>query len=156
MSEPGQLDLLTSLSEAPPVSLSQSLDSEEDLGTAAATFPSGLCSWWMRFVPPSWSGKTSPEYCLAEEDGTLVPYSGAWSNAGMGGPTESWTLSTSEWPRDGAVCSLSDVLEAGPLPQKYYLSVKACKGILRRAKKRGKELPRALQRALSQVAQSGP
>jgi site-specific DNA-cytosine methylase len=39
---------------------------------------------------------------------------------------------------------------------KYYLSAKACSGILRRAAKRGKELPAQLARALRAVAGSAP
>ena len=50
--------------------------------------------------------------------------------------------------------SLADVLETSALP-KYYLSQKACEGILRRASKRGKKLPEALEKALvKQVSQS--
>jgi hypothetical protein len=79
----------------------------------------------------------------------------------MGSPTEFWTLSTSEWtpipelfPSDDGVCSLSDILETGILPQRYFLSAKACAGILRRAEKRGKNLPEALERALQAAAGS--
>ena len=43
--------------------------------------------------------------------------------------------------------SLSQILQATPHP-KYYLSKTACLGILRRAKKRGKELPPVLRKAL--------
>jgi hypothetical protein len=64
------------------------------------------------------------------------------------------TLSILEWPSAAAVCSLSDVLEIGELPQRYFLSATACKGILRRAEKRGKELPPQLQDALTVVAQT--
>jgi hypothetical protein len=66
----------------------------------------------------------------------------------MGGPTESLTLNTCEWTgwsgpsrRDEGVCSLSDILETGDVPRRFYLSARACRGILRRAEKRGKELP---------------
>ena len=38
------------------------------------------------------------------------------------------------------------------MPQRYYLSPKACAGILRRAEKRGKALPAALAAALRSVA----
>jgi hypothetical protein len=69
------------------------------------------------------------------------------------------TLSTCEWtalpeqfPSDDGVCSLSDILETGDVPQRYYLSARACSGILRRAGKRGKELPSQLRLALEQVA----
>jgi hypothetical protein len=70
----------------------------------------------------------------------------------MGSPTEFWTLSISEYPSDGAASSLSDILETGELPQRYYLSATACRGILRRAEKRGKDLPEALRLALLAVA----
>jgi hypothetical protein len=70
----------------------------------------------------------------------------------MGSPTEFLTLSISEWPNDADVCSLSDVLEAGEVPQRFFLSSTACRGILRRAEKRGKKLPEQLANALSMVA----
>jgi hypothetical protein len=61
---------------------------------------------------------------------------------------ESSTPNTSEWPNDAAVCLLSQVLETGSIPAKYYLSSTACAGILRRAEKRGKTLPPMLDAAL--------
>jgi hypothetical protein len=45
--------------------------------------------------------------------------------------------------------SLSQILEDNA-PQKYFLSPKACEGILRRAEKRGKKLPEMLEMALRQ------
>jgi hypothetical protein len=49
---------------------------------------------------------------------------------------------------------LSRILLAA-VPEKYYLSQKACQGILRRASARGKELPPMLKDALEkQAAQS--
>ena len=63
-------------------------------------------------------------------------------------------LSTSEYPSGGAESSsLADVLETSEVPQKYYLSAKACAGILTRAARRGKKLPEALETALR--AQAG-
>lgn len=70
----------------------------------------------------------------------------------MGGPTESWTLGGSECPSGAVVSSLSDILETGPVPRKFFLSPKACAGILRRASGRGKELDPALKAALEAVA----
>ena len=67
---------------------------------------------------------------------------------------ESLTPNTSEWPNDAAVCSLSQVLEQTSIPQRFFLSSTACAGILRRAEKRGKELPPALRTALLSVAQA--
>jgi hypothetical protein len=51
---------------------------------------------------------------------------------------------------------LSDVLETSAVPPRFYLSAKACAGILRRAERRGKDLPPALQSALEAVAGSAP
>jgi transposase len=50
----------------------------------------------------------------------------------------------------------SDILETGDLPQRFFLTPKACAGILRRAVGRGKTLPPPLQRALQAVAGLGP
>jgi hypothetical protein len=61
-------------------------------------------------------------------------------------------LNTSDWPNGAAVCSLSQILETGPIPQRFYLSPRACAGIIRRAEKRGKELPEQLRMALEAVA----
>ena len=50
-----------------------------------------------------------------------------------------------------SVSRLSQILVDSPLP-KYYLSAKACSGILNRANKRGKELPKELKDALERQA----
>ncbi|SIQ69886.1 hypothetical protein SAMN05880558_1051, partial [Aeromonas sp. RU39B] len=60
----------------------------------------------------------------------------------------------SEWPNDAAVCLLSQVLEQGSIPQRYFLSATACAGILRRAEKRARSLPHLLQTALERVVQT--
>lgn len=61
---------------------------------------------------------------------------------------ESSTLNTGPRPHnEDGVSSLSRILEEHPHP-KYYLSKAACLGILRRAEKRGKELPLQLREAL--------
>ena len=57
------------------------------------------------------------------------------------------TLNTGVSPRGAKESSLSQILQADP-PLKYYLSPKACLGILRRAFERGKELPPKLEGAL--------
>ena len=60
---------------------------------------------------------------------------------------ESSTLNTGVSPRVARGSSLWQILEPHP-QRKYYLSRKACLGILRRARKRGKELPATLKLAL--------
>ena len=152
---------LTFLSEELPVSPSASQASEADWMMSAVTWPSNILGWLTDYGPDGWFGRTSPASCHRMEDGTLVPFSGAWSSSGMASPTECLTLSTSEWTgleglslSDDGVCSLLDILETGDVPPRYYLSVTACRGVLRRSEKRGKSLPPSLQTALEHVAQT--
>ena len=56
-----------------------------------------------------------------------------------------------EYHNGGVESRLSQILQGGQL-RKYYLSAKACQGILNRAKRRGKELPEMLRIALEQQA----
>jgi len=55
---------------------------------------------------------------------------------------------STEWHSDADVSSLSSTLETGDVPHRYYLSAKACAGIINRAKQRGKPLPHDLVQAL--------
>lgn len=88
-------------------------------------------------------------------DGATPESSATRQTETSGSPIGFSMFSTPEWPafpgrflRDEGVCSLSDVLVRGSAPLKYYLSATACAGILRRADKRGKELPAMLTEAL--------
>ena len=65
---------------------------------------------------------------------------------------ECMTRNTGECPNDAAESRLSQILEATP-PEKYFLSARACAGILARANRRGKELPEELRECLT--AQAG-
>ena len=149
------MEQLTFLSEDPPVSRSASQASEADWMMTVVTWPLNFLGLLTENGPDGWFGRTSPASCQAMEDGTLVPYSEGWANSGLGGPTECLTLSTLEWPSAAAVCSLSDTLETGDVPQRFFLSATACQGILRRAEKRGKVLPSALQVALENALTQG-
>lgn len=64
------------------------------------------------------------------------------------------TLNTGEFPSVARESTLSQILQPNA-PEKYYLSPKACLGILRRALKRGKELPTMLEEALSECVRLG-
>ena len=61
------------------------------------------------------------------------------------------TPNIGESPNVENVSILSSVLEA-EVPEKYYLSPKACSGILRRAEKRGKKLQALLEAVLKAQA----
>lgn len=74
------------------------------------------------------------------------PLGSSWETDGVL-PGEYLTLNFGESPSVAAESTLSQILEED-VPQKYYLSAKACEGILRRAKRRGKALPPILDAAL--------
>ena len=62
-------------------------------------------------------------------------------------------LSIGAFPKEENVSTLSQILQE-QVPETYYLSPKACLGILRRASVRGKELPEVLKKALTRQAAS--
>ena len=63
------------------------------------------------------------------------------------------TRNTGMSPKEENASTLSQILMA-QVPEKYYLSPKACLGILRRASSRGKQLPEVLRKALERQAKS--
>jgi len=145
------MQLLMFSSEEPPASPSASQDFAKDLLTQGAISPSPTLRSLNAIAPSGWYGRTSPaSYPTAQA--LSETSSMDWQNSGMGGPTGFLTLSISDWPSDGSACSLSEVLEGGPVPQRYFLSARACRGILRRVAKRGKVLPPLLQAALEATA----
>ena len=77
---------------------------------------------------------------------TLVP---SWEKVSAL-PGVSTTLNFGESPSEGRESTLLQILEANA-PEKYYLSPKACRGILNRAERRGKRLPEMLLEALKEV-----
>lgn len=65
-------------------------------------------------------------------------------------PGVSTTLNFGAYPSEERVSTLSQILEVNA-PEKYCLSPRACRGILRRAENRGKQLPPILKEALEEV-----
>lgn len=98
------------------------------------------------------SSKMSLDYYQVMAGQTWRSSSKRWSNSGIVCRGELLTLNTLESPKDVRESSLSEVLEmTGEHLRKYFLSAKAAEGILRRASKRGKQLPEKLQKALEMV-----
>ena len=166
-------------SEEPPARVSQSPASEAAWMTSVATSCLSLARLLGDIAPLGYVGRMSPASFQATEDETLQAFWDYSADGGSKSPQEDGktremskgtrahtashgaclTLNMSEWtaipaqfPNDDGVCSLSDILETGAVPQRYYLSARACRGILRRAEKRGKSLPPSLAAALEAVA----
>ena len=88
--------------------------------------------------------------CLKTAGGArLDAYTMNWVDGALLG--EYTTLSFGESPREENASRLSQILEECA-PQRFYLSARACQGILNRANRRGKELPKELKEALLQQA----
>ena len=176
------MEQLTFLSAEPPARRSASLGSARASPTLAATSALNLRSW-LSALARGWSfGKTSPASSQAGKD-AILPDSYRCSQDGKSqSPTadgsapesslrppdatewhgECLTLSIPEFPNfrgrsrsEGVVSSLSDILIRGNIPQRFYLTVKCAAGLLRRAAKRGKDLPRVLKDALLALIRSG-
>ena len=129
------------------------------------------------FDQDTWFGKTCPERYPATKERTLRqslkkssksqnrkrPIFKCLNMDGLrGGATATWqddgawliestTLNGTEYPNAVVESRLSQILEEAP-PTKYYLSPAACLGILRRAERRGKDLPERLKAALVEQA----
>ena len=107
-------------------------------------FPDGQC------------GRTSQELCRPTKDEILGQSSVKWLKQGrFSKNTLSWMHNTSESPSDEGACSssLSLILQSlADVPTRYYLSPKACEGILRRADRRQKIIPAHMRLILSSAA----
>ena len=148
----GSLGELTLFEEDSHVKTSVWLDAVLDWLGEDPDCSTNSCALLVRLLPVGFSSRTCLDFCHRTADETWEPSLGRWGPSGMGGATVCLTLNTSDWPKGASVCSLSDVLETCEVPQKYYLSQRACAGILRRAEARGRELPSALAQALQAVA----
>ena len=123
------------------------------------------------YPPPSSFGKTSPESSALRTTPSAVSwenyvalsfplkYQAAGGQVQVSLPVQKGvshgahsTLNFSECPNVVKESSLSQVLVKGSIPQKYFLSARACAGILARAQKRGKQLPPSLKAALERSA----
>ena len=87
---------------------------------------------------PAWSNQTLLFLDLrGGADGAKPEQSPELDGALLG---DSSTLNIGECPREENASLLSQILEVNA-PEKYYLSKRACQGILTRASRRGKKLP---------------
>ena len=97
---------------------------------------------------PAWNNQTFQflDLRVGGEDGAKPEQSLETDGLWLG---DSLTLNIG-FPNVENVSRLSQILEDN-VPQKYYLSARACQGILTRASRRGKPLPEVLRQALLDV-----
>lgn len=101
---------------------------------------------------PAWNNQTLLSLDLrGGADGAKPEPSTATDGAWLG---DSSTLNIGESPSVARGSLLSQILEVNA-PQKYYLSARACQGVLMRASRRGKLLPDLLKTALLDMIEQG-
>lgn len=116
-------ELWTCSSGVRPANRSRSTVSEAAWRMSVASWPSSSFASLANAARDGLSGKTWQECSRSTEEGHLAPCSGGWSNAGMGSPTGSWTLASSEFPSDAVASSLSDIMEGTlEVPSSYFLT----------------------------------
>ncbi len=145
------MDQLTFSLEDHPANRSPSPESEADWMILVATWPLNFWRLLLDCAPDGSFSRTYQDCFQAMAAETLHDSCEPFLNTGMVHSGECSTLKTSECPNDAVESSLSAILETGDLPQRFFLSAKACAGILRRAKKRGRKLPEPLRLALERV-----
>ena len=98
---------------------------------------------------PAWNNQTLQflDLRVGGADGEKLEQSSETDGLWLG---DSLMLNIGESPREESVSLLSQILEVNA-PEKYYLSERACQGILNRASRRGKKLPDLLQMALLEM-----
>ena len=113
---------------------------------SAPTAERTSASFWKNL--PAWNSQTLLFLDLrGGADGAKPEQSPEPDGASLG---DSSTLNIGESPREESVSLLSWILQAD-VPEKYYLSAKACRGILTRASRRGKKLQELLETALLEM-----
>lgn len=105
-----------------------------------------------RVAPKLSSSKTLRHSSLPTKEEILESSYGRWPNSGMALRGELLTVDTSASPSHVLESSLSDILEAPSVPERYYLSPNAATGILRRADRMGRNLFPPLRSALEILA----
>jgi hypothetical protein len=111
------------------------------------------------FDPSGFSSRTFPASSPRTAVGTSESCLERWPTSGMAWHGGFSTAVSSECRSADGECSssetsLADVLEPS-VAERFYLSARAARGILRRAEKRGRELPPALAQALLNLAGGG-
>lgn len=104
----------------------------------------------LTFEPCSKKSDRPKFQCLQMADGQMREWQNCLSVKSHGASS---MLNIGESPNVAVESSLSRILQpTEDVRAKYYLSQKACLGILRRAKARGKALPKELKEALERQA----
>lgn len=142
------MEQLTLLSAEALVKISPSQETEQEFMENVLDWQGSILELLQKYSPNGLSGKTYRVSLRQTADEILQKLPMKWQNSGMGSHGECWTHNTLEFPKDDAESSLSDILETGDHLQPFFLSQRACRGILKRANKKNKKLPKLIEEIL--------
>ena len=138
-----------SLSEEHLANHSQLPDYEEVCRILEGTSPSRLLTFSIVLGRNGLFGKTCQEYFPQIKEETFTRSQKVFKQSGIASGGEYLMLNTSDSPKDAKESLLLEIIqETSEVSPKYSLSERACLGILRRADKKGKMLPKKLENAL--------
>lgn len=111
-----------------------------------------LLDYLSKVAPELLSSRTFQASSLATEDETSESSFERWPASGMVWGGACLTAGSLESPSHVRESTLSDVIETGEVPQRYFLSPNAARGMLRRVDRMGRSLFPPLRSALEILA----
>ncbi len=111
-----------------------------------------LLSYLAGIVPEQFFSKTSQVFSIRTKDEILESSFKRWPTSGMAWGGVCLTVDTSEYPSLVNESTLLDAITTQDVPQKYFLSPNAARGILRRVEGQGRKLFPPLLSALKILA----
>ena len=128
----------------------------QDLEATSPDCFMSLLDWLEKASPELFFSKTLRAYSVPTEEKILASCSQRWPSSGILSDGVLLTANTSEYPSQGRGSTLSDVVETGAVPEKYFLSPNAARGILRRADRMGRNLRPHFRTSLEILAAKAP
>ncbi len=107
-----------------------------------------LLGYLKEAVPRFSSSRTFQVFSLATEEEISRSLFERWPASGMAWGGACLTAGISESPSRVSESTLSDVIETGEVPERYFLSPNAARGMLHRAERMGRNLFPPLRKAL--------
>jgi hypothetical protein len=114
-----------------------------------------LLAWLEKDAPELLSSKTFMACFIPTKGETSKPLFDLWPSSGILSDGVCLTARTSESPNLASGSTLWGVIETGEVPDKYFLSPSAAKGMLRRAKQMGRNLFPPLRESLEILSEKG-
>ena len=123
-------------------------DREPDFEALSQDSFTNFLDWLQTAAPELSSSRTFQDFSLPMTEEISKSLFKLWPNSGIAWDGVCLTAKTSESPSHAKESSLLDAIETGEVPQKYFLSPNAARGITRRADRMGRVLFPPLRKAL--------